>query len=204
MDTNHETRAAISWGADRLRAPERLALMELPRVADLSTEGLSVRELLDIGTGTGVFAEAFAAKGIAVTGIDVNAQLLELARAHAPSGRFLEAPAEKLPFPDRSFDLVFFGLVLHETDDPAAALEEARRVARHRVAVLEWSYREEPQGPPLAHRMSEETIEDLALEAGFSGLEYINLRQLAFLSARHPRKLMSPRRLTASQPSALP
>lgn len=180
MDTNHEHERRFHGGADRLRAPERLALMELPRVADLSTEGLSVRELLDIGTGTGVFAEAFAAKGIAVTGIDVNAQLLELARAHAPSGRFLEAPAEKLPFPDRSFDLVFFGLVLHETDDPAAALEEARRVARHRVAVLEWSYREEPQGPPLAHRMSEETIEDLALEAGFSGLEYINLRQLAF------------------------
>jgi len=36
--------------------------------------------MLDIGTGTGVFAEAFAALGIAVTGIDVNADLLAAAR----------------------------------------------------------------------------------------------------------------------------
>lgn len=178
MNDEHERR--FHGGADRLRAPERLALMEVPRVASLSAEGIPVKEALDIGTGTGVFAEAFAAMGIGVTGIDVDAQLLELARGHAPSGRFLQAPAEKLPFPDRSFDLVFFGLVLHETDDPLAALEEARRVARRRVAVLEWSYREEPQGPPLAHRMKSKTIAALAESAGFSNVEPVLLDHLAF------------------------
>ena len=33
------------------------------------------------------------------------------------------------------------GHVLHETDDPVAALVEARRAARLRVVVLEWPYR---------------------------------------------------------------
>jgi ubiquinone/menaquinone biosynthesis C-methylase UbiE len=180
MNTDHDHERRFHGGPQRLRAPERLDLMELPRVTALSTEGLSVREMLDVGTGTGVFAEAFAALGIAVTGIDVNAELLVVARGLVPSSRFLEAPAEKLPFPDRSFDLVFLGLVLHETDDPLAALKESHRVARHRVAILEWAYRDEPLGPPLEHRMKPETIAALAASAGFPKVGTVHLDHLDY------------------------
>jgi ubiquinone/menaquinone biosynthesis C-methylase UbiE len=176
MDHNYERR--FHGGPDRLRSAERLALMEVPRVVALSREGLTVQAMLDVGTGTGLFAEAFAEQGIAVTGIDVNAELLASARSLLPSGRFLEAPGEKLPFPDRSFELVFFGLVLHETDDPLAALREARRVTRNRVSILEWPYREGPQGPPLEHRLKGETIANLALKAGFPKFETIHLQHL--------------------------
>ncbi len=146
----------------------------------LSLEGLAVESVLDVGTGTGIFAEAFANNGLVVTGIDTNAELLLHAREYAPGARFEEAPAEQLPFDDGAFDLVFLGHVLHETDDPLAALREARRVARQRVAILEWPYREQPYGPPLAHRIAPATVLDLATRAGFSQVEHIELDQMDF------------------------
>ncbi len=146
----------------------------------LSLEGLAVESVLDAGTGTGIFAEAFANNGLVVTGIDTNAELLLHAREYAPGARFEEAPAEQLPFDDGAFDLVFLGHVLHETDDPLAALREARRVARQRVAILEWPYREQPYGPPLAHRVAPAKVIELATRAGFSQVEHIELDQMDF------------------------
>jgi ubiquinone/menaquinone biosynthesis C-methylase UbiE len=175
---SHERR--FQGEADRLRTPERLALLEVPRVAALSREGLTVESALDVGTGTGIFAEAFAAGGLVVTGIDVNVDLLAVAHEHVPTAHFKEAPAERLPFADRSFDLVFLGHVLHETDDALAALTEARRVTRRRVAILEWPYREEPKGPPLAHRLKPEMVADLAIRAGFQDVETIHLEHMDF------------------------
>ncbi|MEI6876672.1 MAG: methyltransferase domain-containing protein [Spirochaetota bacterium] len=176
MDNQHERR--FDGGPDRLRNPERIALMEVPRVISLSLEGPAARNVLDVGTGTGVFAEAFATAGLEVTGLDVNPELLAVARGLVPSARFQEGLAEHLGFPDRSFDLVFFGLVLHETDDALMALKEAHRVTSGRVAILEWAHRAEPKGPPLEHRMKPEAIEDLAAKAGFSKVETIELGRL--------------------------
>jgi ubiquinone/menaquinone biosynthesis C-methylase UbiE len=185
METNemndtaaHERR--FHGAADRLRAADRIARLDVPRVVALSLAGLAATSVLDVGTGTGVFAEAFAAAGLAVTGIDTNAELLATAAGYAPAAQFREAPAEQIPFPDGSFDLVFLGHVLHETDDPLAALREARRVARQRVAILEWPYREEPAGPPLAHRISPATVAELAARAGFSQVESIPLEHMDF------------------------
>jgi ubiquinone/menaquinone biosynthesis C-methylase UbiE len=174
----HERR--FDGPADRLRAADRIARLEVPRVLALSLDGLTATSVLDVGTGTGIFAEAFAAAGLAVTGIDTNAELLTIATGFAPAAQFKEAPAEQIPFPDSSFDLVFLGHVLHETDDPLAALREARRVARQRVAILEWPYREEQHGPPLAHRLSPATVADLAARAGLPQAETIRLEHMDF------------------------
>ena len=174
----HERR--FHGGAQRLRAPERLALMEVPRVVQLALEGMDAQRILDVGTGSGVFAEAFAARAQSVTGIDPSGELLEAARAAAPGCTFIEATAEKLPFEDSSFDLVFLGHVLHETDDPAGALREAKRVAKTRVAILEWPFRKEDKGPPLEHRLSSSRIIELAQQAGFAAVERIELSHMDF------------------------
>lgn len=174
----HERR--FRGAADRLRAADRIAQLNVPQVVALSLAELTATSVLDVGTGTGIFAEAFAAAGLTVTGIDTNAALLAIAAGYAPSAQFRQAPAEQIPFPDGSFDLVFLGHVLHETDDPLAALREARRVARQRVAILEWPYREEPAGPPLAHRLSPATVADLAAGAGISQVEAIPLEHMDF------------------------
>jgi ubiquinone/menaquinone biosynthesis C-methylase UbiE len=179
-ETGHTHERRFQGGPDRLRAPDRLARMEVPRVAALSTEGITIENALDVGTGTGVFAEAFAAQGISVTGIDVNADLLAVARQSVPSAEFKLAPVEKIPFADQSFDLAFLGHILHEADDPLAALKEARRVARRRVAILEWPYRQEEKGPPLEHRLRLEVVAALASQAGFRHVETIHLEYMDF------------------------
>jgi ubiquinone/menaquinone biosynthesis C-methylase UbiE len=169
----HERR--YQGGADKLRAADRLALMEVPRVVSLCLAPPGCRSVLDVGTGTGVWAEAFASRGLAVAGIEPNPELLERAVSLVTGVDFRKGTAEALPYAAASFDLVFLGHVLHEADDPLAALKEARRVARVRVAVLEWPYREEEKGPPLAHRLQPERVIALAEKAGFTGIERLAL-----------------------------
>ncbi len=165
-------------GAGRLSAPERLALLQVEEVVRLSLEGAAIRSVLDAGTGTGIFAAAFATRGLRVAGLDVDRELLAMARAAAPGVEFREGDVEELPFQERSFDLVFLGHVLHEADDPLKALREARRVAGARVAVLEWPYRSEAQGPPLEHRLRPERIQQLAEKAGFSAVERLAMKHM--------------------------
>lgn len=171
--TDHERR--FHGEADRLRAPERIRLLEVDHVVALTTEGLKASRLIDIGTGTGVFAQAFAAIGLSVTGIDANPSLLTLAREIVPGVRFDEAPAEAIPCADGAFDIAFMGHVLHEADDPIKALMEARRVSNMRVVVLEWPYLQEEHGPPLAHRLEPQMIAEMAKRAGFEKVERLKL-----------------------------
>ncbi len=177
----HERR--FHGGADRLRAPGRIALLETARVVGLCREGLAVASVLDVGTGTGVFAEAFARENLQVSGVDPDKDLLDHARRIVPGARFVEGVAEALPFPDRAFDLVFLGHVLHETDDPVLALTEGRRAARLRVAILEWPYRTEEMGPPLEHRLPPARVFELAREAGLRSVERIELAHMDFYRA---------------------
>ncbi len=156
----------FSGEIERLRAPERLARMEIETVVARSLEGITPASVLDIGTGSAVFAEAFAARGLRPAGIDLREDMLEAARQFVPHGDFRVAHMELLPFADASFDLVFMGVVLHEADDLTKALQEARRVATMRVAVLEWPYEVQEFGPPLDHRLKVEQVTAAAAQAG--------------------------------------
>ena len=172
----HERR--FHGSAERLRSAERIALLEVDRVVSLSIEELATPRILDVGTGTGVFAEAFAARGFAVTGIDTNSDLLQEARRLVPSAEFKRAAAEAIPYGDGTFEVVFLGHVLHETDDPLGALSEARRVATVRVVVMEWPYLQEEQGPPLEHRITQDTIVEMARLAGLEHVEVLKLEHM--------------------------
>lgn len=163
---------------DRLRDPRRVALLEIERTVALSLEGITAHSVLDVGTGSGIFAEAFAAQNLEVTGIDINPAMLTAAQEYVPNGTFEDGALEAIPFEDNSFDLLFLGHVLHETETPVAALEEVRRVVRQRVAVLEWPYREEERGPGLDHRLSPEQVTAYARQAGFSQVEVVPLSHM--------------------------
>ena len=173
----HERR--FNRAIEQLRAPDRVARLEVERVVQLALENLTdARMVLDIGTGSGLFAEAFASKGLQVFGVDANPEMLPEAQKFVPSGRFRESVAEKLPFEAGKFDLAFMGLVLHETDDALKALRETYRVASKRVAILEWPDEEQPFGPPREHRLSYEKIAELAKKAGFKGVNQLRLETL--------------------------
>ncbi len=166
----HERR--FNRAIERLRDPDRIARLEVERAANLALENLKdARSALDVGTGSGLFAEQFAAHGLLVTGLDANPEMPPAARQYVPTGTFWEGVAEKLPFPDGAFDLVFMGLLLHETDDPLAAVKEAHRVALQRLAVLEWPDEVQSFGPPHADRLSYASITAFAQEAGFKDVQ---------------------------------
>jgi SAM-dependent methyltransferase len=161
----HEKR--FEGDISRLRSPERVARLEVDRVVDLCLEKGQVENVLDVGMGTGLFAEAFEGRGLKVSGVDVNPEMLAAARQFVPNGDFHEATIDMLPFPDDSFDLVFLGLVLHESDDILRSLKEALRVVRRLTCILEWPYRDQPFGPPLAHRLNPKELAGLFEKAGF-------------------------------------
>jgi len=89
--------------------------------------------LLDIATGAGHTALAFAPHVAKVTASDITAEMLaETRRLAASRGlanvRTAEAKAEDLPFPDTSFDLVTCRLAAHHFRNPAAFVRESLRV----------------------------------------------------------------------------
>jgi ubiquinone/menaquinone biosynthesis C-methylase UbiE len=164
---------------ERLRDVDRLERLEVPRVVDLALQGLiQPQSMLDVGCGSGVFSEAFASRGLSVSGVDVNPLMLPAASEFVPAGDFRELAAESLPFDDGAFDLVFMGLLLHETDDPLAALKEARRVGHQRLAVLEWPDEDQPIGPPREDRIADARILMLAEDAGFTKVDFTRLKTL--------------------------
>jgi hypothetical protein len=65
---------------ERLRNPKRLAILETERVVSLCLQGPKIEKVLDIGTGSGVFAEVFTRRCLNVTGIDLQEPMLEAER----------------------------------------------------------------------------------------------------------------------------
>ena len=174
----HERR--FTGDVERLRAPERIARLEIDRVVNLCLEGVRADNALDVGTGSGLFAEALSHRVKSVAGIDPNPEMLKAAKTFVPSGTFLEGTVEEIPLEDNSFDIVFMGLVLHESDDIIKALSESQRVAKQKVCILEWPYKEEENGPPLEHRLKSKEILDAAQQVGFSSSETIQLQHMVF------------------------
>jgi len=89
--------------------------------------------VLDVACGTGVVArEARRVLGTSATvvGVDLNAGMLDVARAREPDGAiaWYEASAQALPFADASFTLVLCQQGLQYFPDRAGALGEMRRV----------------------------------------------------------------------------
>lgn len=97
--------------------------------------------VLDVACGTGVVARAAARRGAAaVTGVDRNGAMLDVARRTAPDAAFVEADAGALPFADGAFDLATCQQGLQFFPDRVAALREQRRVLRPggRAALALW------------------------------------------------------------------
>jgi demethylmenaquinone methyltransferase / 2-methoxy-6-polyprenyl-1,4-benzoquinol methylase len=87
--------------------------------------------VLDVATGTGLVADALLARGFTVTGLDQSPGMLARARARfGDRVELVEASAERIPFPEKSFDHLTFTYLLRYVDDPGATLAELARVVR--------------------------------------------------------------------------
>lgn len=72
--------------------------------------------VLDLGTGRGALAAQATAHGCQVTAVDSAPRMIELVRRDLPDVQAHVMTAQRLLFPDASFDLVVAGFVLHIVD----------------------------------------------------------------------------------------
>jgi demethylmenaquinone methyltransferase/2-methoxy-6-polyprenyl-1,4-benzoquinol methylase len=93
--------------------------------------------LLDLAGGTGDIAFRVADKagpGTRITVADINTEMLAVGRERAAKAErridFIEANAEKLPLPDKSFDAVTIAFGIRNVPRIEAALAEAHRVLK--------------------------------------------------------------------------
>src|SRR3989338_1109822 len=83
------------------------------------------KKILEIGCGIGAFEQRLS--DLNITGLDSSEAMLEEARKRS-NKTFIRGSAYALPFPDSSFDAVFFVTTLEFLDDYRKAIEEAARV----------------------------------------------------------------------------
>ena len=92
--------------------------------------------VLDVGTGPGrlLLELAQGRSDLRLVGVDPSDDMIRRAREHARTAgledriEFETVPAESLPFPAGTFDLVLSTLSAHHWADPATAINEQARV----------------------------------------------------------------------------
>jgi ubiquinone/menaquinone biosynthesis C-methylase UbiE len=132
---------------------------------------------IDLGCGEGFFALPAArlvGAGGMVYSLDANpaavARLKERATAEGLTNlRLKVGRAEDTVLCEACADFVFFGIVLHDFDEPARVLANAARMLKPggRLVNLDWKKEPTALGPPLQIRFSQEKAMQLIEAGGF-------------------------------------
>ncbi len=116
---------SISRSYNKLHKEEQLSKIRLIK------DNLEIKKkdfLLDVGCGTGIFADEFNCIKI---GIDPSIEMLNQGK----NAFYIQAYAENLPFKDSSFDTVISVTAIHNFKDIKKGLEEIKRVSRKNIAL---------------------------------------------------------------------
>ncbi|MEV8374640.1 class I SAM-dependent methyltransferase [Kribbella sp. NPDC056861] len=104
---------------------------ERPAMLDLAGD-VAGRHILEAGCGSGPLAAALCDRGATISGFDLSAAMIDLARQRLGNDADLTVAdlAKPLPYPDATFDDVTASLVLHYLEDWTEPLAELRRVLK--------------------------------------------------------------------------
>lgn len=106
-------------------------------------------KILEIGTGKGHFTLALAKRGFSFVSIDISAQEQTIARLNIEYFGFGDwvdfrvEDAERINFPNKSFDIIFSINVFHHLENPKAILGEINRLLKHGGKVVLGDFTEE-------------------------------------------------------------
>jgi ubiquinone/menaquinone biosynthesis C-methylase UbiE len=138
---------------------------------------------VDVGCGDGFFSILAARKAGEkgrVYSVDSDASAIEKLNRKARETGLKNivskvAAAEETVFCVGCADFVFFSMVLHDFDDPAKVLKNAREMVKPSGMLidLDWKKQEMAFGPPLRIRFSEVHASSLIGKAGF---QIVNVR----------------------------
>jgi ubiquinone/menaquinone biosynthesis C-methylase UbiE len=114
-------------------------LQQWQRIVDrLGLPWLQQAQMVEVGSGMGLFTLTGALLGFQISGVEYASDRyrtsLRVATTIAQHNnielRFIQSPAEQLPLPDQSTDLVISFQTFEHVEDVAATLREIRRVLR--------------------------------------------------------------------------
>lgn len=138
-----KAKQSVVWGSGPYeRISEHLTIAHDHLLARAEPRG--GQRWLDVATGTGEIALRAAAAGASVVGLDLAPALIKTARRRMSQAgvdvRFEVGDAERLPYPDASFDVVSSSFGVMFAPDHGAAAAELARVCRPggRLALLSW------------------------------------------------------------------
>jgi ubiquinone/menaquinone biosynthesis C-methylase UbiE len=118
--TTHEEQERLAT-LNRLSNPQFISFMDI---------GPSDR-VLEIGSGLGILARDVAVStGANVTGIEISADQLAIAKTLDGDMEWVHGDAHRLPFEDASFDVVYCRYILEHVADPIQVMREALRVLK--------------------------------------------------------------------------
>src|SRR3989344_9427447 len=84
--------------------------------------------LLDIGCGTGISTESFKCKA---KGIDPSKEMISIAK----NKNLIHGYAEKIPFKNKSFDVIVSVTAIHNFKDQEKALDEMLRIGKKTIVI---------------------------------------------------------------------
>jgi ubiquinone/menaquinone biosynthesis C-methylase UbiE len=107
-----------SWGS--------VTIQPIDRVLAYAGAGPGIK-LLDVGCGPGHLVAAAAERGAAADGCDLSIEMVSIAKKNYPQLQFKKSDADRLDFPDGSYDAIVLNyLLLHVADQHLTILESKR------------------------------------------------------------------------------
>ncbi len=154
-------------------------------------------KVLDVGCGGGFLSNALAKQNLQVTGIDLSAESLKVAKNHdeTNSVNYQVADAYRLSFADQSFDIITAMDFLEHVDKPAEIIKEFSRVLKPKglfifhtfnrnlvaylviIKMVEWLIKKTPKNLHVLHLFIKPSeLKQYCLNASMNVTEMVGIK----------------------------
>ena len=102
------------------------------------------KKILEVGVGAGTDHLQWARAGAECYGVDLTDAAIEITKAHLAlydfESNLQQVDAEKIPYEDNSFDVVYSWGVIHHSEQPSQIINEIHRVLKPRGEFIGMMY----------------------------------------------------------------